>query len=514
MSDSADFEEGEVGDFSDFEDGSLVDNSAQSPIDVGSCTSEQIVASSRCGVSVDKQSQGAIGGVGCYGLNHGHKEREENPPSLRYLLSDEEAGRHRKMPCQKRKKKKRDWGQSNSRDRLPAMRQGRVRCRFYLEGRCNKICNPRATENGGSGREAGATYAQSQIQIPQDAPAEPYGDVDYRRMVNPCPPGVGPQAYIPCGFQPSTPSALRRPPFDPQPHHIRHPRVDESLPFPPQPGCNGASSLRAPLVPPCRFPMGGLCMPPHRPPISDVVRHRPGRHPSQKSRPSFNEDSKQQEIRETPFNGDSISFQENAALADFKQGQSMNDLSSPKQSPKKVQEEMLPSMMVDEGNIIYVNKNANDMPVSDFPASSKWQLQPLDLDECPALPQSVSALASSADPRLKVAYRLPALTPAKEFLSSASPAFVEDNQLMTVLAPPPTKSAFKRRAKLQLNEMANTFAITGTPAQQQSPVAPSVLDPRLIKRRKVETATASTPTVVERKQSQSSTSMQIVSPPE
>ncbi len=152
MSDAPDFEEGEVGDVSDLEECSLGGSRPATPLEPQSDTRHKL---SRGVSSHRRDSHSDNWPDDDYGDRMGHRtssrsNRSPEIPSLLHLLSDDESNSRRKVrhgsqcnrikhqpPGQKKRKKRRDWAPGSSRH--SAVKHERSRCRFYLEGRCNKV---------------------------------------------------------------------------------------------------------------------------------------------------------------------------------------------------------------------------------------------------------------------------------------------------------------------------------------------------------------------------------------
>ncbi len=183
-------------------------------------------------------------------------------------------------------------------------------------------------------------------------------------------------------------------------------------------------------------------------------------------------------------------------------------------------------MTVSEQNFVSVSQKPASPPVSQPPINSnpststaqraRWHLYSLELQSrVPLLPSQVTQ-ANPADPRLKPSARLPGLSvpvPAnKDNLASTS---TEENKSAENKSPPaPTKSAARRRPRLQLNENANTFATNGVvPQPAPAPPPGGILDPRLLKRRKMEVTPVPTSSA-QQPQPSTSQAMQVVSSPQ
>ena len=148
MSDNADFEEGEVDDFSDLEDLNQGDNDTASLLGGGSSSGSPSRRSvSRVSNSeVSKHRDARVVDLNC-------KPGESVGGTLLQFLSDDDLPNtreaksrpsrlkeHRTSIGVKKRRKGRDWSARNS--SRPPLKQERARCRFYLEGRCNKVRSP------------------------------------------------------------------------------------------------------------------------------------------------------------------------------------------------------------------------------------------------------------------------------------------------------------------------------------------------------------------------------------
>uniref|UniRef100_A0A915EXN6 C3H1-type domain-containing protein n=1 Tax=Echinococcus canadensis TaxID=519352 RepID=A0A915EXN6_9CEST len=572
MSDSADFEEGEVDDLSDFEDGNPGDAGTVFPLGDGSCDESPSHRSASHGSWREAHRSKEVTDIG---MSHKHGERTRE--SLLRFLSDDEPTSRRKNSGTKRKRKRREWVPCSG-ERAAGTRQDRAKCRFYLEGRCNKgyecpfshgftpakkqeLCKFYATgscskgsscpflhgefpckffhlskncyhgssckfshkpltpstrslldklvddqnrssrpgENASFNREVSSVYAPSLTQFPHGALTEPYGDVDYRQMVHSGSPGMAIQPGVPCGLQPSPQAAGRRPPLESHPQHFRRP-IDESHPRPP-PGYGGLPPFRGPFPPPYRFHPGKSYPLPHRPPLASGNRELPMPYPPPRFRPPYHDNGGDNFYNNPSTNPDDYSPEQVTKITDLKKQETKPSSPSPQRSPINDQCEIPPKMTVSKDIVVYLNeKTSTGTPSVAF----KWHVIPLELDKNPRQLPPSAANANPADPRLKARPQLPVLLN----IPSAS---AEEKQSEVKSLP---QSERRKRPKLTLNEMANTFARTGHRVQSKTPVLYSnILDPRLLKRQKIGSEAASPGAVPEEEQSLTPKALRVVFSP-
>ncbi|KAL5972080.1 Zinc finger CCCH domain-containing protein 4 [Taenia solium] len=572
MSDSADFEEGEVDDISDFEDGNPGDVGTVFPLGDGSCDGSP----SHRGVSHGSWRETYRDrDVRDTGVSHKHGERTKE--SLLRFLSDDEPTSRRKTSGVKRKRKRREWVPGSA-ERAQGTRQDRAKCRFYLEGRCNKgsecpfshgftpakkqeLCkfyatggcskgsscpflhgefpckffhlskncyhggnckfshkpltpstrslldklvddqnrSSRSAESAIFNREASSMYAPPITQFPQGALTEPYGDVDYRHMVHSGSTGMGIQPGVPCGFQPSPQAVGRRPPLESHAQHFRR-SIDESRLRPP-PGYGGPQPFRGPFPPPYRFHPGKSYPLPHRPPLASGNREPSMPYPPQRFRPPYHDNGGENFCNNSSTNADDYSPEQFTRLTDLKKQETKPSSPPPLESPVNDQREVPPKMTVSKDIVVYLNEKPS---AGTTPVTFKWHIIPLELDKNPHQPPPSATNANPADPRLKARPQLPVLLT----IPSAS---TEEKQSEVKNPPQPER---RKRPKLTLNEMANTFAKTGHRVQSKTPVLYSnILDPRLLKRQKIESEVASPETAVDEEQSLTPKALRVVFSP-
>ncbi|VDM30826.1 unnamed protein product [Hydatigera taeniaeformis] len=570
MSDSADFEEGEVDDISDFEDGNPGDSGAVFPLGDGSCDDSPSHRGASHGTWREAYKNRDVRDMS---LSHRHGERTRES-LLRFLCDDEPAPR-RKASGMKRKRKRREWV-SGSGERSQGTRQDKAKCRFYLEGRCNKgsecpfshgftpakkqeLCkfyatggcskgsgcpflhgefpckffhlskncyhgsnckfshepltsstrslldklvddqnrNLRSTENVSFNREASSIYASPLNQFPQGALTEPYGDVDYRHMVHSGPTGMGTQPGVPCGFQPSPQTVGRRPPPEPHPPHFRRP-IDEGH-LRPALGYGGPPPFRGLFSPPYRFHTGKPFPLPHRPPLAGGNREAPMPYPPLRFRPPYHDGGGDNFYNST--NADDYLPEQSNKITDSKTQEIKPPSPPPPGSPVDDHREIPPKMMVSKDIVVYLNEKSS---ADTTPVTFKWHIIPLEFDKSPRQLPPSAANANPSDPRLKARPQLQVLL--------TIPSVSTEEKQSEVKNPP--QSERRKRPKLTLNEMANTFAKTGHRVQSKTPVLYSnILDPRLLKRQKVESEVASHETAAEEEQSLTPKALRVVFSP-
>ena len=162
--------------------------------------------------------------------------------------------------------------------------------------------------------------------------------------------------------------------------------------------------------------------------------------------------------------------------------------------------ELPPKMTVNKDIVVY---EAEDGNVSAAQVAFKWRITPLDLDKTPRQPFPASN-ANPADPRLKIRPQVPVLL-------NIPPVSTEEkeSEVKTI-----TQQERKRRPKLMLNERANTFARAGIRAQSKTAaIYSNILDPRLLKRQKIDREAAPTETVAEDEQSLTPKPLQVAFSP-
>ncbi|KAL5109966.1 hypothetical protein TcWFU_002570 [Taenia crassiceps] len=472
MSDSADFEEGEVDDLSDFEDGNPGDVGTVFALGDGSCD--------------DSPSH--------RGVSHGNWREAYRDRDVRDI-DPVAAVRDLVVPFSMASSLV-----NSSICRRIAITVATASFLISLSPRPHDHCwirsltiSSRSAESVCFSREASSMHAPPLTQFPQGALTEPYGDVDYRHLVHSGQTCVGVQPGVPCGFQPSPQAVGRRLPIESHPQHFRRP-MDEGHLRPP-PGYGGPPPFRGPFPPSYRFNTGKYPLP-HRPPLPGGNREPPMPYPPPRFRPPYH-DSGGENFYNSSADTDDFSPEPFTKTTDLKKQSSPSSLGSPAND----QREIPPKMTVSKDVVVYLNEKPN---AGATPVTFKWHIIPLEFDKSPhQLPPSATN-ANPADPRLKARPQLPVLLT----IPSAS---IEEKQSEVKNPPQPER---RKRPKLTLNEMANTFAKTGHRVQSKTPVLYSnILDPRLLKRQKVESEVASPENAAEEEQPLTPKALRVVFSP-
>ncbi|BHF65980.1 Zinc finger CCCH domain-containing protein 6 [Sparganum proliferum] len=517
MAEFGEFEEGEVGDLSDFEDSSQAGGRSQPLTPAGS----EVEMNS--GYRFDGRGDGESGlgekGLGIYHSQAPARGRHNDdlsntvecakgrgqgrPGSLLNLLSDDEGPNVPKPLGVVRKKKRREWIRGTNRH--ATNRPERTRCRFFVEGRCNKGADcpfshdapVNAVEAAASGFPTDAGVSRQ--CLPHGEVAEPYGDVDYRGD-NPSCLQVVRGGQLPMGFEPRPPRPDMDLDFDCRPYEYG-PRAPSNY-----------NTQRPRIFPPgpCRFPNGvGLQQEFQRargPTLSPQMRFGfPPNYPYPRSRSPRPAPGRIIEPEKPPTTFPSLhpvaaSSDEN--LSTVPQEGPQNDVAgSPMQPP--------PELTLSGDFVLSVSEQA-----SDGGKTRQWHLLPLEIEEKSAY--TALGLASANDPRLVSRVTLdPRLQTGRSkaaFSSAIStvPVVSKDSEgegkspqpQSSLSSVTPTenvdsqpKLGSKRRVKLQLNELANNFVAGASLAQVEPKESPTtavtagdrsyLLDPRLKRRRVV-----------------------------
>ncbi|KAM7537613.1 hypothetical protein Aperf_G00000071084 [Anoplocephala perfoliata] len=310
-------------------------------------------------------------------------------------------------------------------------------------------------------------------KLTQDPFTEPHGDVDYRQMLPSGSPVMGPQGGGPGASQIPLQGPSRRPPLEPHIRHFRRPFDECRPPLPPPRGYCPPPLYRGPFPPPYRFRPAPPYPMPQRAPLSSgnrELRSPIPRHPYQPRfrAPYFNNGAEEFDEPNLPtqdayyqeqFNRDTVDQEDRPPEISLR-GSSITD------QPE------FPEMTISKDNIIIT---------SDKSGSSDdtfcWQIVPIEFDKnSRQLPPS-AANAAPNDPRLKARPQLPVLLNI--------PIVSTEQKVADTSVSQPER---RKRPKLELNERANPLVTAGMPKPTETAISYSrILDPRLLKRKKVET---------------------------
>lgn len=199
-------------------------------------------------------------------------------------------------------------------------------------------------------------------------------------------------------------------------------------------------------------------------------------------------------------------------------------------TPEVTPKPAIPSMTVSDHNFVSLTDktsplggNQQSPSVTSVAANTStssqqftWELQALELEPRTPFTPSVS---NAADPRLKVCTRLPPLLPTvlltKELLAAVNDKKAKDGSTPSQTEAPPPKPP-KRRTRMLLNENANELVLASAAAaavqqeqqsassSQSSDLPQGILDPRLLKRRRMEPVVVSASAVSPSQQSAAS----------
>ncbi|VDN97605.1 unnamed protein product [Rodentolepis nana] len=539
MNSDPDYEEGEVNDLSDFEEGNICCNEAHSPLD-----------SRFCDDSLSSRVRGRNNKRDKYrGLDSRHVDVGRGSP-VKYTFDDGLSPRHRATSrgshAKSNRKRKRRQQDTNSIEKPPPMKKEKLKCRFYMEGRCHKglecpyshdflpakkkdLCKFYAVGSCSKGPTCPFMHSEfpckffhlknncyhgnnckfSHTPLSPDSRAmlERYVDeIEKKKSITVEDPGlvvdqpeypndlsslpitepngdVDYRQVVPSG-SPVAPNGSQfplfrgpgpRPPIEP--HYFR-PYGDGSPQIPPR-GYGQPLPYRGPYQPSYGYRPGPPPYPQVRGPHIPPGNRRHPRHQfsyPQRFRPSMFNNGEEDFFNESTMQDDD--YRQDTSGPNRQKDQEEHSKSFEASSPQAtstIDQPDIPEMTVSKDNIVCTSNDK--LGFREAVATFCWRLIPIEFDFSARQKPPPAANAAPNDPRLKVRPQLPVLINIPNVVS------METKQTEQLVSQPERR----KRPKLELNECANPLLTAGMTKPSSTPVAYSrILDPRLIKRQQVE----------------------------